>query len=131
MTPEEAIPAAELAEAETADRLQLARQTPTRFSCHLTCYKGRRAPRRTRTNCRQVQHLNARLAEHAAGRGARLTQVQLAAGATWRLASAEPGARDRETQLKERGAAPRCQICKDQTQAAAAAPPERDLEAEP
>lgn len=75
--------------------------------------------------------LGARLAEHAAGRGARLTQVQLAAGGTWRLASAERDTRDRETQLKERGATRRCQICKDEAQAAAAVPPERDLEVEP
>ena len=75
--------------------------------------------------------LDTRLAEHAAGRGARLTQVQLAAGGSWRLASAEPGTRDREAQLKERGATRRCQICKDQAQAAAASAPERDLEAEP
>jgi hypothetical protein len=55
--------------------------------------------------------LDARLAEHAAGRGARLTQVQLAAGGSWRLASAEPGTRDREAQLKERGASRGCPIC--------------------
>lgn len=32
--------------------------------------------------------LESRLADHAAGRGARLTQVQLAVGGSWRLASA-------------------------------------------
>jgi predicted GIY-YIG superfamily endonuclease len=104
-----------------------------RLSCHLTCDKRRRSPARAGTNYRQVQQfapdLDARLAEHAAGRGARLTHVQLAAGGTWRLASAEPGTRDREAQLKERGATRRCQICKDQAQAAAV-PPERDFEAE-
>jgi predicted GIY-YIG superfamily endonuclease len=60
--------------------------------------------------------LEARLNEHAAGRGARLTQVQLAAGGTWRLASAEPGTRDRETQLKYRGASRRCPICRNETE---------------
>ncbi len=55
--------------------------------------------------------LEGRLADHAASRGARLTQVQLAAGGSWRLASAGPGTRDRETQLKERGACRRCGVC--------------------
>jgi predicted GIY-YIG superfamily endonuclease len=58
-----------------------------------------------------------RLAEHEAGRGARLTQVQREAGGTWRLASVEPGGRDRERQLKQRGAARRCEICKTETAA--------------
>jgi predicted GIY-YIG superfamily endonuclease len=62
--------------------------------------------------------LDARLAEHEHGHGARLTQVQLERGGAWRLASAEPGTRDRETQLKERGASRRCQICKEEAQAA-------------
>jgi hypothetical protein len=63
---------------------------------------------------KDVEH---RLAEHEAGRGARLTQVQLERGGTWRLASVEPGTRDRETQLKERGATRRCEICKAEAQA--------------
>jgi predicted GIY-YIG superfamily endonuclease len=67
-----------------------------------------------------AKDLDARLADHEAGRGARLTQVQLAAGGTWRLALAEPGTRDREAQLKERGATRRCQICR--AEAAAAGP---------
>jgi len=62
--------------------------------------------------------LDSRLAEHEAGRGARLTQVQRAAGGSWRLASAEPGTRTRERQLKQHSAARRCQICKDEAQAA-------------
>ena len=77
-----------------------------------------------------VEH---RLAEHEAGQGARLTQVQLARGGSWRLASVEPGIRDRETQLKERGAARRCDICKAEAQAAGAEPrprPEPEPEAE-
>jgi hypothetical protein len=56
--------------------------------------------------------LDAELARHADGRGARLLQVQLAAGGTWRVADVEPGTRDREQQLNERGAARRCSICK-------------------
>ena len=55
--------------------------------------------------------LEARLAEHEAGLGARLTQVQKEAGGSWRLAAAEPGGRDRERQLKQHGAGRRCPIC--------------------
>ena len=61
--------------------------------------------------------LESRLAEHEAGRGARLTQVQLDAGGSWRLASAEPGTRSRERQLKRHSAGRRCQICKIEAQA--------------
>jgi len=57
------------------------------------------------------RRLAERLAEHEAGSGARLTQVQLGAGGTWRLASVEPGGRLRERQLKQHGAARRCPIC--------------------
>ena len=46
------------------------------------------------------------------GRGARLTQVQREAGGTWVVADVEPGTRDREAQLKERGASRRCSVCK-------------------
>jgi len=46
------------------------------------------------------------------GRGARLTQVQREAGGSWVLADVERGVtRDRETQLKERGASRRCSVC--------------------
>ena len=61
--------------------------------------------------------LEKRLAEHEAGRGARLTQVQAAAGGTWRLAAVEPGTRVRERQLKAHGASRRCPICKAEAQA--------------
>lgn len=76
--------------------------------------------------------LENRLAEHAAGRGARLTQVQREAGGTWQLASAEPGTRDLEATRKERGASRRCPVC--MVERAAAQPdqqpePERELEA--
>jgi len=53
-----------------------------------------------------------RLTDHAMGRGARLTQVQREAGGTWVVADVEPGTRDREAQLKERGASRRCSVCK-------------------
>jgi hypothetical protein len=55
--------------------------------------------------------LEERLADHEAGRGARLTQVQKEAGGSWRLASAEPGTRADERRLKQHGAARRCPIC--------------------
>jgi hypothetical protein len=53
-----------------------------------------------------------RLTDHALGRGARLTQVQRQAGGSWVIADVQPGTRDREQQLKERGAARRCTVCK-------------------
>ena len=60
-----------------------------------------------------TQDLARRLADHAAGRrdASRLMQVQHQAGGTFILVSVEPGTRDRETQLKERGASRRCGIC--------------------
>jgi hypothetical protein len=76
-------------------------------------------------------NLEKRLAEHEAGRGARLTQVQAAAGGTWRLAAVEPGTRFRERQLKAHGASRRCPICK--AEAASTVPlrrPEPEAEAE-
>jgi predicted GIY-YIG superfamily endonuclease len=69
-----------------------------------------------------------RLAEHEAGRGARITQVQRAAGGTWRVASVEPGGHAREHQLKQHGASRRCPICQAEAQAQAS-PPEAELEA--
>jgi hypothetical protein len=86
--------------------------------CHLTCYKARPAPATARTNCPQVQQwaeegrLARRLTDHTLGRGARLTQVQRLAGGTWVVADVQAGTRDREQQLKERGAARRCSVCK-------------------
>jgi hypothetical protein len=71
-----------------------------------------------------------RLAEHEAGRGARLTQVQREAGGTWRVASVEPGGHLLERRLKQHGAARRCPICKTEAQAEAADPePGLELEA--
>jgi predicted GIY-YIG superfamily endonuclease len=59
-----------------------------------------------------TRNLPRRLVDHELGRGARLPQVQVERGGTWVLAQTEPGDRDRERQLKQRGAARRCQVCK-------------------
>ncbi len=57
-------------------------------------------------------HLAERLALHAAGRGARLTQVVRDAGIGWQLARTWPGGRSRERQLKAQGGASRrCPLC--------------------
>jgi hypothetical protein len=54
-----------------------------------------------------------RLTDHALGRGARLTQLQREAGGSWVLADVEHGVtRDREHQLKYRGASRRCGVCR-------------------
>jgi predicted GIY-YIG superfamily endonuclease len=74
-------------------------------------------------------NLERRLAEHEAGRGARLTQVQVEAGGTWRLAAVEPGTRFRERQLKGHSATRRCPICKTEAQAEAETEAEPELEA--
>lgn len=56
--------------------------------------------------------LDARLAEHAAGRGARLVAVIAAAGIGFTLARTWPGTRSRERQLKRQGGAARnCPLC--------------------
>ena len=55
---------------------------------------------------------DARLADHAAGRGARLTAVIKQAGITWRLARTWPGGRKHERLLKRRKETPRlCPLC--------------------
>ena len=57
--------------------------------------------------------LESRLAEHQAGRGARLLQVITQAGIGWTLARTWPGTRERERQLKRQGGASRrCPICR-------------------
>jgi predicted GIY-YIG superfamily endonuclease len=57
--------------------------------------------------------LESRLAEHQAGRGARLLQVITQAGIGWTLARTWQGTRDRERQLKRQGGASRrCPICR-------------------
>jgi predicted GIY-YIG superfamily endonuclease len=53
-----------------------------------------------------------RLAEHAAGRGARLMAVVREAGIGWRLARLWPGSRARERQIKRQGGHARhCPLC--------------------
>jgi predicted GIY-YIG superfamily endonuclease len=57
-------------------------------------------------------NLKSRLAEHTAGRGARLLAVTTQAGIGWQLARTWPGSRNRERQLKRQGgAARRCPLC--------------------
>jgi len=60
-----------------------------------------------------TKDLAKRIADHASGKRAagRLMQVQHGAGGTFILVMVEPGTRDRETQLKERGASRRCPLC--------------------
>jgi anti-sigma regulatory factor (Ser/Thr protein kinase)/predicted GIY-YIG superfamily endonuclease len=59
--------------------------------------------------------LDARLAQHAAGSGARLLQVVRQAGIGWELARTWPGDRYRERQLKKQGGRSRmCPVCKQQ-----------------
>ncbi len=86
------------------------------LSCHLTCDKRGPYSARARTNCRQVQHrsdrLPQRLADHALGRGARLTQVQLQAGGSWVIGLIEDGGADRERQIKGHDAGRYCNVCK-------------------
>jgi predicted GIY-YIG superfamily endonuclease len=53
-----------------------------------------------------------RLAEHEAGRGARLLAVAREAGITWQLARMWPGGRARERQIKRQGGHSRqCPLC--------------------
>jgi predicted GIY-YIG superfamily endonuclease len=63
--------------------------------------------------CGWASDVDARLAEHAAGRGARLLQVVQAAGIGWSLARTWPGVtRVRERQIKNQGGASRyCPAC--------------------
>jgi hypothetical protein len=61
---------------------------------------------------RNEKRLPERLADHALGRGARLTQVQVERGGSWILAQTEPGGHGKERQLKKHGAARRCEVCK-------------------
>jgi predicted GIY-YIG superfamily endonuclease len=63
--------------------------------------------------------LEARLALHAAGRGARLLEVVSAVGIGWQLARTWCGGKHRERQLKNQGGASRlCPICKEARRAA-------------
>jgi len=90
--------------------------TPTPIPYYLSCQKARPAASATKTNCRKIQQsaddLEARLAKHAAGQGARLLAVVKEAGIEWELARTWPGGRARERQLKRQGGAARmCPLC--------------------
>jgi predicted GIY-YIG superfamily endonuclease len=56
--------------------------------------------------------LEARLADHAAGRGSVLFVLAMEQGIGWDLARAERGDRNRERQLKQSSASQRCLICR-------------------
>ena len=58
------------------------------------------------------RRLAQRLTDHALGRGARLTQVQIERGGSWVLAQTQPGGRATERRLKQHGATRRCEVCK-------------------
>lgn len=60
--------------------------------------------------------LERRLAQHEAGRGAKLTRAQVQTGGSWRVAETRHGDRNLERQLKGHGAARRCPICKAEAQ---------------
>jgi predicted GIY-YIG superfamily endonuclease len=60
-----------------------------------------------------AKDLDARLAAHRAGRGARLMEVITDAGIGWHVSRTWPGGRDRERALKDRHEAPR--LCPDCT----------------
>jgi predicted GIY-YIG superfamily endonuclease len=60
-----------------------------------------------------AEDLDHRLAEHAAGRGARLTQVALERGISWTLVRTWDGGRNLERKLKNQKNAPRkCPVCR-------------------
>jgi hypothetical protein len=64
------------------------------------------------TGSAMERQLARRLTDHALGRGARLTQVQVERGGSWVVAQTEPGGRTEERRLKQHGAARRCEVCK-------------------
>jgi hypothetical protein len=103
--------------AEILNSGQKSRMTSRRFQSRgLICGYAKASGFPGRGNCRQLQQtvsdLGARLAEHQAGRGARLLQVAKAAGISWTLARTWPGGRPRERQLKTQGGASRrCPEC--------------------
>lgn len=65
--------------------------------------------------------LQARLALHRSGKGARLMAVIRDAGIGFVVAKTEPGTRARERQLKQRGAGRDCPVCMAQRVMRAAA----------
>jgi predicted GIY-YIG superfamily endonuclease len=64
-----------------------------------------------------TRDLDARLAEHLAGRGARLVEVVIGLGITIELARTWEGGRDLERRLKRRKSSPRlCPVCSPRPQ---------------
>jgi predicted GIY-YIG superfamily endonuclease len=62
-----------------------------------------------------TSNLDARLAEHRAGRGARLVEVVIGLGITFEVTRTWNGGRDLERTLKRRKASPRlCPVCRGQ-----------------
>jgi hypothetical protein len=59
-----------------------------------------------------MRRIRRRSGDHALGRGARLTQVQIERGGFWVLAQTQPGGRATERRLKQHGATRRCEVCK-------------------
>jgi hypothetical protein len=64
------------------------------------------------TGSAMERQLARRLTDHALGRGARLTQVQVERGGSWVVAQTEAGGRAEERRLKQHGAARRCGVCR-------------------
>jgi predicted GIY-YIG superfamily endonuclease len=62
-------------------------------------------------------NLHARLAHHAAGSGANLLRHVAKAGIGWQLARTWSGSRTRERQLKARGHARCCPVCRPELEA--------------
>jgi hypothetical protein len=61
--------------------------------------------------------MESRQRHNAAGTGARMLAVAKARGITWQLAASEPGDKNRERQLKNRGGAVRlCPICREKNE---------------
>jgi predicted GIY-YIG superfamily endonuclease len=77
---------------------------------YLLCFSRKYRHARHYLGC--TQDLPARLREHRKGRGARLTQVILAAGINFRLTRVWSGGRSLERRLKNQKNAPRlCPAC--------------------
>ena len=64
------------------------------------------------TGSAMERQLARRLTDHALGRGARLTQVQVERGGSWVVAQTDPGGRAEERRLKQHGATRRCGVCR-------------------
>ena len=79
------------------------------YTLHLWPPLGHAAHYTGTTPERRLAH---RLTDHALGRGARLTQVQVERGGFWVLAQTQPGGRATERRLKQHGATRRCEVCK-------------------